>query len=332
MVAPGGDASVDLNGDGLGDGVLSTLVDDSVTPRAHYYEIYEGTSMAAPHVAGVAALMKSIAPAMTHADFETLLMSGTITEDLGTAGRDDFYGWGLIDAYAAATAAINLAGGIIPPPIPILAANTGALNFGAFRDTLPLVLSNATGGALSITSISSDQGFVTAAAQSVDVDGLGTYDITVNRSSLDDGPASATLTITSTANTLTLTVFLYEGGAFLPHSGRQYILVIDPDTQKTVARMERQGPGGVYEFQFLSLREGEYYLLAGSDQDNDGYICDSGESCGGYPTLGTLERIVLDTDLLDLEFESGFPSALNSSATATGGEVTLAPTPGPFAR
>jgi subtilisin family serine protease len=92
VAAPGGDTSVDLNGDTYADGVLSPLADDSGSGLIFNYVFYQGTSMAAPHVAGVAALMKSVSPALSPADFDMFLASGGLTEDLGASGRDDIFG------------------------------------------------------------------------------------------------------------------------------------------------------------------------------------------------------------------------------------------------
>jgi subtilisin family serine protease len=55
-----------------------------------------GTSMASPHVAAIAALEKAVAPDLTPDQVE-LALEGTAT-DLGSPGRDDVYGRGLVDA------------------------------------------------------------------------------------------------------------------------------------------------------------------------------------------------------------------------------------------
>ena len=63
------------------------------------YGYLDGTSMAAPHVAGVVALMRSANPDVDVITIKQVLMA-TAT-DLGDAGEDNDYGHGFIDAYAA---------------------------------------------------------------------------------------------------------------------------------------------------------------------------------------------------------------------------------------
>ncbi len=107
VAAPGGDNSVDLNGDGYPDGVWSTMGNDASGQIEMVYRPLQGTSMAAPHVAGVAALMKGLWPAMDPNAFNALLVGGAITDDLGQPGRDDRYGHGLINAQKALLAALD---------------------------------------------------------------------------------------------------------------------------------------------------------------------------------------------------------------------------------
>jgi len=97
LVAPGGDLDVDQNGDGYGDGVLQQTFSGSYNNWGYWF--YEGTSMATPHVSGVAALLISAGRATTPDEVRTALQS--TAKDLGPPGFDPEYGWGRVDAYAA---------------------------------------------------------------------------------------------------------------------------------------------------------------------------------------------------------------------------------------
>ncbi len=86
--------------------VLSTMPTYSVRLNqspywyAMYYDYLDGTSMASPHVAGVAALVIAGHPGWSNSQVRAQLVS-TAT-DLGAAGRDKYYGYGLVNAAAAA--------------------------------------------------------------------------------------------------------------------------------------------------------------------------------------------------------------------------------------
>jgi len=58
-----------------------------------------GTSMSGPVVAGVAALILSVEPNLTDDEVRHFLERSA--KDLGAPGRDDYYGWGRVDARAA---------------------------------------------------------------------------------------------------------------------------------------------------------------------------------------------------------------------------------------
>lgn len=72
----------------------------TATTVADDYETESGTSMACPHAVGVAALVWSVAPAASASEVKSALIHSTT--DLGTTGRDNTFGFGLLDAYAAA--------------------------------------------------------------------------------------------------------------------------------------------------------------------------------------------------------------------------------------
>ncbi len=97
IAAPGGDIYADQNVDGYGDGVLQQTHDGSDYTTFYYY-FYQGTSMAAPHVSGVAALL--ISNGVTGPDDVREALQST-AENKGASGYDLAYGWGIVDAYAA---------------------------------------------------------------------------------------------------------------------------------------------------------------------------------------------------------------------------------------
>ena len=97
LSAPGGDATVDHNGDGLGDGVVQETFYLPYNYPWGYYS-FQGTSMAAPHVSGVAALL--IANGLDSAEVVREALTSTAV-DLGGPGRDTVYGYGLVDPAAA---------------------------------------------------------------------------------------------------------------------------------------------------------------------------------------------------------------------------------------
>lgn len=95
ITAPGGNTDEDLNQDGYIDGVLSTV--RAASQGGDYYAFWQGTSMAAPHVAGVAALI--LAHGCPPSQVRTALQSTAV--DLGQAGWDPQFGHGRVNALAA---------------------------------------------------------------------------------------------------------------------------------------------------------------------------------------------------------------------------------------
>jgi subtilisin family serine protease len=71
----------------------------TLTVTASNYAYYDGTSMATPHVAAVAALVWSYFPTCTAAQVRNTLDRSAL--DLGAAGRDVKFGYGLVQAKAA---------------------------------------------------------------------------------------------------------------------------------------------------------------------------------------------------------------------------------------
>jgi uncharacterized repeat protein (TIGR01451 family) len=126
------------------------------------YGIADGTSMAAPHAAGVAALLLQADPALTPDGLEAVLTGSA--RPLGAASPNNATGWGLVDAYAAGLAVLphgtlsgavtdNLGGAIPFGRVTAVSAGTGvsvtvaADTAGQFSISLPPGTYTVTGSA-----------------------------------------------------------------------------------------------------------------------------------------------------------------------------------------
>jgi serine protease len=111
-------------------GVQSTVT-SNVSWNVSSYEYYDGTSMATPHVSAVAALVWSWKTSLTNTQIRDALKNSA--EDLGTTGRDNYYGYGLVQAYDAW---VYLGGGGTPSDTPPTAMVTAPVEGATVSGTV----------------------------------------------------------------------------------------------------------------------------------------------------------------------------------------------------
>ena len=262
--------------------------------------------------------MKSVYGGLTPGEFDSLLSAGTITQDIGTPGRDNLYGHGLIDAYKAVVAAQDLAGGGTEIP-PVLVVNPTSINFGASLTSIALSVQNGGGGTLTVDPATDDAGWLT-----VNGSGLGTYTATVNRTGLADNVYEAVITFTSSANTVEVDVIMQVQSEIIKGDvGRLYVLMIDPDTLETVAGLQDavNANNGLYNYSIGNVPAGTYHIYAGSDPDNDTFICDTAEACGAYLTLENPAIITVDGNLSGRDFNVQYNVSVPLQSQASGGST-----------
>ena len=301
VAAPGGQSFLDANGDGFGDGVLSTV---GLSLDSSGYAQFNGTSMAAPHVAGVAALMESVHRGLTPDEFDNVLNDRTIVLDVGGAGRDDSFGSGLIDAFNAVRIAEQLAG-ISPTPQPeplpqpadpvaSATANPTSLNFGSGLLSLDLELRNSGDprSTIEVLEVVTDSSALRVMAADADRQGLGRYVATLDRELLNEGTNQFQITFDTNANDLTVAVNAVvreagDGG----NAGVLHVVLLDAASlrQENCALLTPEE--GLYTTEFADVESGDYFLLAGSDTNGDGLICGPFEACGAYEGLGNITQI-----------------------------------------
>ncbi|MGE0312641.1 MAG: S8 family serine peptidase [Lautropia sp.] len=330
VVAPGGDLDMSSTGNGAPDGIYSTIAtrggDGSRLPS---YGYLNGTSMAAPHVAGVLALMRWINPALTAPAIERLIRDGTIVDDLGAPGRDVEFGYGLIDAQKAVAAALATVQAPVPAPMPLgqVEAQPSALSVGATRESADFALRMVGAGDERIVSITTDSTLIAVAPLAGAVDpanGLGDYRITVDRSAMAIGTTAFPKVIVDLLPArrieIPVTVERRADTSGLGDLGPLYLLVLDADDAKEriVAEVGIAAPSaGVYAYSLTVPGTRRIKVIAGSDLNNDGLVCARGEGCGAYPVLSSTVKILEPTgNLTGIDFSVAPLGGVNPLAAA----------------
>ena len=300
VVGPAGiselrDGATDLDRDGYLDAIMR--VDGTVTgnilsgDKPSGYSPAQGTSFSAPVVSGVIALMKSVYPGLTPAQMDSLLASGALTNDIGPAGRDMYFGHGMIDAFKAVTVArsINDDPTNKAPQVPDFRVSDRLFEFTESALTGELIISNSTQYG-SLVSVSSDQRWLSIepiieetdpASEEVVLPVVSRYRLSVDTGDLLDTAYTATISVTDSDGTV------------------QYIDVslklqsIDSERLDAPLYVQLYNDGGlvrqvdatelglgVWTYQLEGLIPGTYDIVAQSDLDVNRTLCSVGELCG----------------------------------------------------
>ena len=235
------------------------------------------------------------------------LPAGKLPKTLATRAGTIFSVTELIDALKAVQRAQDLAGE--GSSLPVLTVTPTALNFG---------FSGARHGNLPSPCRGAQQRERHGQRRLAYGNrlGLGPYAVSVNDAGLVTGAYSAKITFTSNANPVTIPVTMQVGSPGAGNAGFHYILLYDPVADSSAYQDTAAASGGMYGYSIGGVAAGNYYVIAGSDLDNDNSICDPGEACGAYPTFDLPTILNTSTsNLTGIDFTTGFASAIGAQST-----------------
>ena len=281
IAAPGGDVGADVNADGYSDGVLAFDSNEDLA-------FYQGTSMASPHVAGAIGILYALVPELLASQVDALIIDGHLVDDIGPEGKDDDYGYGLLNINKAVARIIDEEG----LDFTYGSINPGTANLGLEFNSYDITVTKVGDGELSVASITNDlPSAVTISEIDVDESGFGTYRLTFDRSSLPDGLYRTNTRVTFSNENIQSSVATFQVG---PERDRPYVEFISTylyqvdevgGTISLVFGNDGEMVDGEVAFTAENLPDGQYYFSYFSFIDN--FIRDVGEFEARYPDAGS---------------------------------------------
>lgn len=159
-------------------GSTATVASNLFQP-ASGYEAWDGTSMATPHVSAVAALVWSAAPGATNQDIRDALTATAF--DLGAPGRDDSYGFGLVqaaDAIAYLTGGSGGGGGGTDVAVHVSDLDAGTSGKKNWKANVTIHVADASGAPVSGVTVDGNWSGLVSGSSSCVTDASGACSVT----------------------------------------------------------------------------------------------------------------------------------------------------------
>ncbi len=287
-----------------------------------------GTSQAAPFVTGAISAMLSIDGTLTAAQIKTILENTAL--DMGETGQDDKYGHGVLNIGAAVEQVATDAGkDLSGVDAAALMVSHNNLNYGQVKDQKTVFLHKVGTGALTGLDATKSAPWISEVDLS-DTAAPATLTIKVDRSGLEPGSYSSTVSVTSSNGSEDIEVSISVAApdpesSSLPSgssggtegtdsfdewleqvddifgkvntkdTGELIVLLINADTNKPYTGV-RTDFGADYRFYFGALPDGNYWVLVGKRTPSD-QICDMVNypdyPCSSYPTYDSPQKYTI---------------------------------------
>jgi serine protease len=286
VCAPGGTSLRDRQGDGWPDSILSAVIDQTQYPSAKATGCLQGTSQAAPHVCGAAALLLSLDNTLTPVQLRTRLQDSAL--DRGTPGFDTLHGFGLVQAGTAVKRLLAEQG--LPLGPPALHLPTPTVRFTGLETLRSVPLTNRGGGTLLVlgSQATTDDGAPWLSATLIpnfpgaDCN-MARAEVVVDRLVLPVTPGWWSGTIRLYGPTAPLGLIRVTVATVLwPRAGSPFRVIALDTTQMGVRADGFAHPQNDYRYWFRGLGPDTYLVKAGDDLDFDGFFCEPNDLCGWH--------------------------------------------------
>jgi serine protease len=152
------------------------------------------------------------------------------------------------------------------------------------------------------------------------------FTATVNRDLVAPGAYSGTLTFRGVAsgeslNTVNVPVYFNKPAVtLLGNAGTQYALLIDSESLNTINESPPfQTKENASAYSITGVKKGSYYIVAGTDIDNNNFICEEGEICSFYEVnTGESEEIVVNGPVTKVALKAEVLQGVSTQAASAG--------------
>jgi serine protease len=228
-----------------------------------------------------------------------------------------------VDAFKAVTA---VSAPTAPKPPPRIDVTPGVIDFGTAISQADLYVTLVGEGTATVARSTSGESWLTlSSATQIDSNTLR-YTVTINRSAVSNGVFSGTVafrasTATAALNTVNVPVYFSKPAVtLLGDAGTQYAIVVNPKTDKNAGQsLPFRAKENLSAYSITGVTEGSYYVIAGTDLDNNYFICEEGEICSIYEvTKGNSNQIVVNGPVSRVALKAQIIRGLSTQAASAG--------------